>query len=327
MTSGTVSLDLLTSLVRTELEQMNRGLDADLRPEHPDLLPLVELASRYRGKQLRPALVFLCGKVCGELSEAHQTVGKVVELLHTATLVHDDVLDEASLRRQMPTVNALYGTEIPVLLGDYIYARAFHLSVQLDDPTCSRILAEVTRRICQGEITQILHRFDFSWDQERYFQVITEKTALLYGAACRLGGYYAGGRPDDVTALDRYGTSLGVAFQIVDDCLDLRGDESVVGKSLGTDLRRGKLTLPLLYLKREATVELRLRELMETDLNEAQMLEHLRKDFDLDAAIEESMLEARQRVVGALDTLSYLPVGPGRDALAALGEFVITRRL
>ncbi len=327
MTSGTVSLDHLTTLVRAELEQMNRGLSADLRPEQADLLPLVELASGYRGKQLRPALVFLCGKLCGELSEAHQTVGKVVELLHTATLVHDDVLDEASIRRQTPTVNALDGTEIPVLLGDYIYARAFHLSVQLEDPTCSRVLAEVTRRICQGEITQILHRFDFSWDQARYFQVITEKTALLYGAACRLGAHYAGARQDEVTALDQYGTALGVAFQIVDDCLDLRGDESVVGKSLGTDLRRGKLTLPLLYLKREASVALRLRELMETDLGEPQMLEHLRKDFDLDSAIDEALVEARRRVAGALEILSGLPLGPSRDALAALGEYVITRRL
>lgn len=327
MTSGTVSLDLLTSLVRTELERMNQGLVADLRPEHVELLPLVELASAYRGKQLRPALVFLCGNVVGELSDAHHTVGKVVELLHTATLVHDDLLDGASLRRQMPTVNALHGTEIPVLLGDYIYARAFHLSVQLDDPTCSRVLAEVTRRICHGEITQILHRFDFSWDRTRYFQVITEKTALLYGAACRLGGHYAGGSQAEVDALDKYGTALGVAFQIVDDCLDLSGDESVVGKSLGTDLRRGKLTLPLLSLKRDPQVELRLRALMETELTEAQMLERLRKDFDLDAAIEEAMNEARQRVTEAQRDLSTLPAGPGRDALAALGDYVIARRL
>ncbi len=327
MTSGTLPLNYLTSLVRPELERMNLDLQADLRPEHADLLPLVEQASGYRGKQLRPALVFLSGKVCGETGEEHLTVAKVVELLHTATLVHDDVLDGASMRRQMPTVNALYGSEIPVLLGDYIYARAFHLSVQMSDPVCSRVLAEVTRRICQGEITQILHRFDFSWDEERYFEVIRDKTALLYGAACRLGAHYSGASSEQVEAFDRFGTELGVAFQIVDDCLDLQGDEEVVGKSLGTDLRRGKLTLPLLFLMRDEAVALRLRALMESERERGPMLLELRANFDLESALDEAMAVARKRVALGMSALEFLPESPGREAMMALGDYVTSRRL
>ena len=153
------------------------------------------------------------------------------ELLHTATLVHDDVLDSASVRRRIATINHLSGVETAVLLGDYIYAKAFHMAVQLPDPTAARWLAETVRVICQGEITQILHRFDFAWDEGRYFTVIAEKTASLYAAACRLGGHYSeiSANEGRLRALEEYGLELGIAFQIVDDCLDLDGDETVVG--------------------------------------------------------------------------------------------------
>ncbi len=251
----TLALQDLTAAVRPELERLERELIEDLRPGHPELQTLVEHVSGYRGKQLRPAMVFLSGQAVGETTEDHVQVAKVVELVHTATLVHDDVLDGAVLRRRIPTINALHGNEVPVLLGDYIYSRAFQMALRLDDPTCSRTLSLTTGTICQGEITQILHRFDFDWNEDRYYQVIGEKTASLYAAACRLGGHYAGGTREDLDALELFGREVGVAFQIVDDCLDLEGDESVVGKSLGTDLTKGKLTLPLLFLVRESTRE------------------------------------------------------------------------
>jgi octaprenyl-diphosphate synthase len=320
-------LNDLFAPVQPHLDRVNRELLADLRPNEVDLEPLVDLAVSYRGKQLRPAMVCLSGLTVGAIGDEHVHVAKVVELLHTATLVHDDVLDGARMRRQQSTVNAAYGTEVPVLLGDYIYARAFHMAVSMDDPTCSRVLSETVRRICQGEITQILHRFDFDWDEDRYYRVIGDKTAVLYAVSCRLGGHHSGGSAAQCEALDTFGMELGTAFQVVDDCLDLAGDEDVVGKSLGTDLAKGKLTLPLLWLMREPARRERLRALMAADGGEFEKLASLRRDFPLEEALEYSMAAARDRVETARRALEVLPPGTARDSLDRIAEYVLQRRL
>jgi octaprenyl-diphosphate synthase len=335
----------LAGLVRPQIDRLNRELVQDLAPGHREMLPLIEHVGGFRGKQLRPLLTFLSGMAVrgaahgGVLGDDVVTVAKVVELLHTATLVHDDVLDSASVRRRIPTVNQMAGVEVAVLLGDYIYAKAFHMAVQLPDPTAARWLAETVRVICQGEITQVLHRFDFAWTEARYFQVIAEKTASLYAAACRLGGHYgigavardggierAGGSEVRLRALEEYGLELGIAFQIVDDCLDLDGDERVVGKSLGTDLSKGKITLPLLYLLQRGPGEVeRLRTVLGRP--EAEALRRLRSEFALEHAVAYAMDEARRRIAKAQASLSPLPAGPARDALHQLAGYVVTRRL
>jgi octaprenyl-diphosphate synthase len=328
----TLPLHDLTALVRPQLDRLNRELIVDLAPGQRDLLPLVDHVTGYRGKQRRPMMVFLSAMAArgarhgGSLSDDVVQVAKVVELLHTATLVHDDVLDGAALRRRLATVNAMTGVEVAVLLGDYIYARAFHMAVQLEDPTCARWLADTVRVICQGEITQILHRFDLAWTESQYFQVIAEKTASLYAAGCRLGGHYAGGTEARLRALEEYGLELGIAFQIVDDCLDLDGDERVVGKSLGTDLSKGKITLPMLYLlQREGGDGGRLQAVL--GLGEAEALRRLRAEFPLEHAVAYAMDEARRRVAKAQASLSVLQPGPERDALQQIAAFVVSRRL
>lgn len=328
----TLPLQDVLALVRPQLDRLNRELVQDLAPGHRELLPLVEHVGGYRGKQLRPVLTFLSGMAVrgaahgGGLGDDVVTVAKVVELLHTATLLHDDVLDGASIRRRIPTVNHMAGVEVAVLLGDYIYAKAFHMAVQLPDPTAARCLAETVRVICQGEITQVLHRFDFGWTEARYFQVIADKTASLYAAACRLGGHYAGGMEGRLRALEEYGLELGIAFQIVDDCLDLDGDERVVGKSLGTDLAKGKITLPLLYLlQRDPAAVERLRDVL--GRSEAEALRRLRAEFPLEHAVAYAMAEAQRRINKARACLSSLPTGPARDALDSLAGFVLARRV
>ena len=348
--TDTLPIHDLLGLVRPQLDRLNRELVQDLAPGHREMLPLIEHVGGFRGKQLRPLLTFLSGMAVrgathgGGLGDDVVTVAKVVELLHTATLVHDDVLDSASVRRRIPTVNQMAGVEVAVLLGDYIYAKAFHMAVQLPDPTAARWLAETVRVICQGEITQVLHRFDFAWTEARYFTVIAEKTASLYAAACRLGGYYsAGAGANDVganaigrersggsevrlRALEEYGLELGIAFQIVDDCLDLDGDERVVGKSLGTDLSKGKITLPLLYLlQRDPGEAERLRSVL--GRSEAEALRRLRGEFALEHAVAYAMDEARRRIAKAQASLSPLPPGLARDALHQLAGYVVTRRL
>jgi len=322
----------LVGLVRPQIERLNRELLQDLAPGHREMLPLVEHVGGFRGKQLRPVLTFLSGMAAqgashgGGLGDDVLTVAKVVELLHTATLVHDDVLDGANVRRRIPTVNQMAGVEVAVLLGDYIYAKAFHMAVQLPDPAAARWLAETVRVICQGEITQVLHRFDFAWNETKYFQVIAEKTASLYAAACRLGAHYAGGNEGRQRALEEYGLELGIAFQIVDDCLDLDGDERVVGKSLGTDLAKGKITLPMLWLlQRGAADAARLRDVL--GKSEAEALRRLRAEFPLEHAIAYAMEEAERRIKKAQASLTSLPPGPARDALHQLAGFVLTRRV
>jgi octaprenyl-diphosphate synthase len=322
------ALDLhdLLAPVRVDLERVTRELADDLRPGSDDLLPLLEHVGAYRGKQLRPSLVFLAGRALGGLVPAHDTVAKVVELIHLATLVHDDVLDGADLRRRGASLNRLHGNEASVLLGDYIYARAFHMSVMLEDLTCSRHLAEVTRVMCRGEITQILHRFDFDWTEPRYFAVIRDKTASLYAAACRLGAHYAGAGSDELEAVERFGERLGTAFQIVDDCLDLDGDEEVVGKSLGTDLAKGKLTLPLLFLLRDPLDGPRLERLMQTGPDGGGLV-RLRAEFDLARAVDYAMAAARAFIDEAAVELASLPDTPARAAMLGLADYVLRRDL
>ena len=323
-------------LVEEPLTRLNRELLGDLAPGHPEMQPLVEHVGGFRGKQLRPVLTFLSAMAIrgahhsGGIGADVITVAKVVELLHTATLVHDDVLDSASVRRRIETINHLSGVETAVLLGDYIYAKAFHMAVQLPDPSAARWLAETVRVICQGEITQILHRFDYQWSEDRYFTVIAEKTASLYAAACRLGGHYSAEEGSSANegrlrALEEYGLELGIAFQIVDDCLDLDGDEAVVGKSLGTDLSKGKITLPMLYLLRNEAQASRFRELLGT--SEAEALRRLRAEFPLEHAIAYAMEEAQRRIAKAQASLSQLPPGPARDALHKLAGLMLTRRV
>lgn len=328
----TLPLQDLIALVRPQLDRLNRELVLDLAPEQRDLQPLLEHIAGYRGKQLRPVMVFLCAMAArgaahgGVISDDVVQVAKVVELLHTATLVHDDVLDGAGMRRRIATVNTMQGVEVAVLLGDYLYAKAFHMAVQLPDPGCARWLADTVRVICQGEITQILHRFDLAFSEAQYFQVIAEKTASLYAAGCRLGGHYAGATEARLRALEEYGLELGIAFQIVDDCLDLEGDERVVGKSLGTDLAKGKITLPLLYLlHRDPANAQRLQQVLGQP--EVEALRRLRGEFPLEHAVAYAMDEAQRRVRKAQASLSALPAGPARAALSQIAEFVLARRL
>ena len=324
--SSAAELQDILALVREELSHMDKDLAADLRPRQAELQPLLDHVALYRGKQLRPALVFLAAKMFDGVKPEHVTCAKVVELIHTATLVHDDILDDAAVRRQELTLNRLHGNEVPVLLGDYIYALAFHLAVQLDDPTCARLLSDAVRVVCQGEITQCLHRGDDGWDEERYFEVISQKTGSLYGAACQVGAHYAGGDARQAHALWAFGRDIGVAFQIVDDCLDLTGDEDVVGESLGADLGLGKLTLPLLQLlKHSGERRGRVLQLVRSGANPAASVAELRAEFDVDAAVTTALTQARRWVEKGLKTLQTLPEGPARDAMADLADHVLRR--
>src|SRR5262245_32160375 len=224
--------------IMKDMEEVERILAGSLASPRPGVGRLVEHLRHYRGKRLRPALLLLTARACGRVTPAHHLLGAVVEMVHTATLVHDDVLDSATVRRHVPTVNASWGNQASILLGDYLFTHAFHLSSTLGDVRACRLIGEATNRVCAGELHQVCQRGNLDLGEAEYLDIIDAKTAELTACCCRLGALYAGMPDDGVEALARYGRHLGVAFQIADDLLDLVGEERAAGKSLGTDLEQ-----------------------------------------------------------------------------------------
>lgn len=239
------------------LAQVERVFGAAMASDLDCVGDLCARVQRYRGKMLRPAMTLLSGMAAAPAPDTPPTqeqarLAAVVEMIHVATLVHDDVLDEASVRRSKPTISALRGNEAAVILGDYLISAAFHLCSFLDDQRVALRVGEITGRVCEGELLQLHHRHDLTLDERTYRAIIERKTASLIGVACELGAGFSGADEAARGRLRAFGVKLGVAFQIQDDLLDLTGDERVVGKSLGKDLEKGKLTLPLIHHLRVA---------------------------------------------------------------------------
>lgn len=323
-----MDLNRVKALITPEMERVESTIRQTLSADTEALRRLVEHLSLFGGKRLRPALVLVVSKALGETSEDHVKLGAVIELIHTASLVHDDILDGAEMRRRVPSVNHLYGNHVPVLLGDLVYARAFGLSLTLSTPRASHVLSRVTQTICAGEIEQMHHRGDFEVGEALYFAIIEAKTASLYAAACGLAAEYSGAPGRVCRGLDRYGRALGIAFQIVDDCLDIVGDEAVVGKSLGTDTEWGKMTLPLIHLA--ARLEGKEREALKTIfLSEPEKDKNARiaERFDLGPSVDYAFSRADGFIAEAREELKVLPPSECRDALAAVAEFVLHRKL
>src|SRR5436190_4281607 len=222
----------LQAPIAADLAIVEKLLAGTIATGRPGVARLMKHLENYRGRRLRPMLLLLTARACGDVCHAHHVLGAVVEMIHTATLVHDDVLDVASTRRHVPTVNALWGNQVSILLGDYLFTHAFHLTSTLGEARACRIIGEATNRVCEGELHQICQRGNLGLTEEEYFDIIDAKTAELTACCCHLGALYAGESEEVVAALTRYGRCLGMAFQIADDVLDLVGQETTTGKSL-----------------------------------------------------------------------------------------------
>lgn len=313
--------------VERGLESMREVLVETLTTETPAVSDMTDHISRFRGKQLRGALVLLAAEAQGNQHEELPQVAAIVELIHLATLVHDDVLDEAAVRRRVASVNQRWDNQVAVLLGDFLYARAFHLSTTLSSRLASQVLSSATQKICAGEIEQAAHRYDFEQSQEHYESIAGAKTAVLYSVACELGARYPARDEEACRALYQFGWDIGLAFQIADDVLDVVGSEEVVGKSVGTDVQDGKVTLPVLYVYQAADRATRGR------IRDAYTLPGiedragmLKGACDLQPGVEYALARARVLVDGALATLGTLPASPARGALENLGPYVLERR-
>lgn len=308
------------------MAQVEGLLEQELTSRVAALNELMRYGFRLGGKRIRPALVLLSGKASGQLRTEHLLAAAVVELIHTATLVHDDVLDEATVRRHLQTVNARWNTEASVLLGDYLFTHALCMATRLKDVSVYRLLAETTRTLCEGELRQVHQRGNWQMREEEYLDIIREKTAALCQCACHLGAYYAGASDREQEALSRYGSDLGVAFQITDDLLDLVGDEQTVGKSLGTDLAKQKLTLPLIRLISQLSDpdRARLLELLGQPIQISRpLLHHWLYQTD---AVAYAQQKAAEYIYQAKSHLQVLPPSAARTALAQLADFVLARQ-
>lgn len=306
-----------------------RRVDALIRQRlSSDILLVNQVAEHIvaGGKRLRPLVVLLAAHAAGYRGSDHIPAAAIIEFIHTATLLHDDVVDESNLRRGRRTANALFGNAASVLVGDFLYSRSFQLMVDIDRMPVMRLLADTTNAIAEGEVLQLMHINNPDTTEADYLRVIERKTAILFAAAAELGALLAGRPTDEQQALRSYGHALGMSFQIADDMLDYEADEAALGKQLGDDLAEGKPTLPLIRAlaladERESTT---LRNIVSKGDRDQldHVLQAIRRHGGLDYAHARAQVYADQ----ATDALSRLPSSSYRDALAFLAGFAVARR-
>jgi octaprenyl-diphosphate synthase len=319
-------LPALYAPIQAGLHQVEEVFREQLRSKYPFVDDLVRYGFRLGGKRMRPALVLLSGLACAGIFPAHVLLAAAVEMIHTATLVHDDVLDEAVIRRHLDTVNVRWNNEASVLLGDYLFSRALCLASSLDDVFACRELSNAARIMCEGELRQVESRGDFELSEDQYFGIIRGKTAALTASCCRLGARFAAADADVEDALCQYGMHLGVAFQIADDLLDVLGDEAKVGKSLGTDLMKQKSTLPVIRLLEQLSPDVRGKLIGQLRACGQRQRDILRPYWDSTDAVAYAREKAVVFSQLAGQQLDILPPSEARDSLLGLAEFVVSRQ-
>ncbi len=316
----------LYSPVAEDVEQAARIFGDELISDQALISDLCRHVGQFHGKMVRPALLLLAGRACGGVQPAHHVLAAVVEMVHIATLVHDDVLDEADIRRRAATVNRLWGNERAVLMGDFLISHAYHLCSSLDSQYAARLIAQTTNTICEGEIMQVANRDNYELAEDEYLDIISRKTAELIGTCCMLGAKFAGADDVTVARLRQFGLSLGIAFQVIDDLLDLTGDEAEAGKSLGRDVCKGKLTLPLIHYLRENTPTQRTEMLAALRSDEQLRWRRIGALLEGSESLEYAQQMANSYVNNALEIASALRPSEARDSLCAMAEFVLARR-
>lgn len=308
--------------VQPFLDEVSANLGQQVDAFDPEISGYARYALTNQGKQIRPALVALSGAAVGRLNDSLVTVAVIIEMVHLATLVHDDIMDEAEIRRCRPTLAAHWGNELSVLLGDCLFAHALALAASFPTPEVCRAVATATNTVCTGEILQTNQRRQFTLNRADYFKALRMKTGELFALSCDLGAHLAGASPANRKALRDYGLALGTAYQLYDDCLDLFGTEDVVGKSLGTDLLCGKLTLPVLLLLEQGSdaERVRVRQLIED-----WKPKYFPEFFELLArhnALTQSQTIIYQEIERAQDAIDRLSQSEGSQALVALGDYL-----
>ena len=311
-------------VVKPDLEAVNRLIIAELGSE----VQLIEEIGHYLinagGKRLRPVVALLAARCCGEPDDRHIALAAIIELIHTATLLHDDVVDTSEQRRGRATANHEYGNAASILVGDFLYSRAFQLLVRIGDMQVMRVMADTTNTISEGEVQQLLNAGNPDLDADAYHQVIRKKTAVLFQAAAETGALIRAATAPQTAALRDYGLHLGIAYQLIDDVLDYRGDATTLGKNLGDDLAEGKMTLPLIHALQTASAT-DARRIRTAIAGRSGDLAAIAAIVTATGALDFSEALARDHARQALAALDALPETIARIALAELAEFSVRR--
>jgi octaprenyl-diphosphate synthase len=307
------------------MEAVNLVIRQQLHSEVALVNQIAEYIISAGGKRIRPALVLLMARAFGYTGTRHHDLAAVVEFIHTATLLHDDVVDESSLRRGRQTANALFGNAASVLVGDFVYSRAFQMMVSVDDMRVMRILSDATNVIAEGEVLQLLNMHDPDVTEARYLQVIRSKTAKLFEAAAQLGALIAGASEQEVDAAAEYGRSLGTAFQLIDDVLDYSGNADDIGKNVGDDLREGKPTLPLIHLMHNGTTEQRALVRSCIEQGDEQHFDVILAAISSSGALDYTRTEAEKAATRASEAIAGLPDSQYKTSLLDLCTFAVDR--
>jgi len=313
--------------IRADLEKVEREFGRHLQSQ-VDLIPRIgKYIQTSGGKRVRPAVLLMAARLCGYQGERAVLYASVVEFIHTATLIHDDIIDDSQMRRGRTAVHSQWGNDITVLLGDFLYIKSMSLALTQDSLDMIRLLCDVTLRMIEGELYQLTKNGDIAISEDEHFDIIRRKTAYLFSGSAQIGGMLGNATPDEVRALREYGFNLGVAFQLMDDLLDFTGDAAALGKPVGGDLREGKLTLPVIRLMQNGDTRARAlvaeigRERTVTIEKWAELCQLLESCDSLDFASR----RANEYAESARGYLGAFPPGPERDALTALADYVLTR--
>lgn len=321
------TVDALIALVGTDLQRVNEVI---VRRMHSPVALIPQLAGHIvaaGGKRLRPLLTLASARMCGYEGSRHVTLAACVEFIHTATLLHDDVVDESDLRRGLATANAVWGNKASVLVGDFLFSRAFQLMVEDGSLAVLSILANASAVIAEGEVLQLMTANDTETTESSYLDVIKAKTATLFAAACRVGAVVAGRPKAEEEALDAYGLNLGIAFQIIDDVLDYAAHQATLGKTVGDDFRDGKITLPVVlsFLRGDEKERDFWRRTLERQEQTNGDLKHAVALMEKHGSLRDSVERARHYGAVARDALGVFADSPGKRALLELVDFAIAR--
>lgn len=317
----------LTKPIKKDLERVEKKISQSLKTENVFIQQMVDYLAHSTGKRVRPALAILSAKYCGNLSEQTISLGAALEMLHVATLIHDDIIDNSAIRRKQKTLNFKWGNEISVLMGDYVFASSFYLMAKDLPKNVVSSLADTTNIICHGEISETFNRFNVDLTEDQYLEVIKEKTAVLFAASCQTSAMLAGADAQAVKNLHRFGLSIGMAFQVVDDTLDFVGKQTKVGKPVMSDLREGKLTLPVIYCLVSATKaeNKKLKTIILRKIKTASDLKFLEILLTKYDAINRAIQKARYYADDAKMALKSLSGSGNKNEFVQFSDFLINR--
>lgn len=324
--ASNTSTSTLLSVVAPDM----REVDLFIRQRLESGVPLVGQVSRYiisaGGKRLRPTLLLLVSGALGFTGPERFTLAAVVEFIHTATLLHDDVVDDSSLRRGSATANVIFGNPASVLVGDFLYSRAFQMMVDVGSMRVMSVLSDATTVISEGEVLQLMNMHNADLDEEGYLHVIRSKTAKLFEASARVGAILAGATPEIETACAHYGQALGTAFQVIDDVLDYTGDAALMGKNLGDDLREGKATLPLIAAMQRGTAEQREVVKLAIENGDVDAIDQVVAIVKATGALDVARKAASDEAARAIVAAEQLPDGPHKTCLIELAAQLLDRQ-